>query len=75
MRGRLRQTNQLPLRFCPITIELLLVDSMTDPIVDVSNSPSGALGDDVFLITLDNGFEEEFETKRYNECPASARQF
>ena len=33
----------IPVLFCPITIELSLVDTMTDPIIDVSIAPSGAI--------------------------------
>ena len=38
--GLLNQNRMLPIRYAPITIELELVDSVTDPIVDPTNSPT-----------------------------------
>ena len=54
MSGRLRQKSYLLIRFCPIGVELSLVDTMTDPIIDVSTAPHGVIAANVLPFLLDS---------------------
>ena len=60
--GLLNQNKMLPIRYAPITIELELVDSVTDPIID----PTGSL----VIGNLTATPNEHIDSLVYQQCPS-----